>query len=88
MRLASQSDLRRAIRLAYLASEGHDSPLLGEMMIEAGVISRADLTRAIDVQKNSGRKLGEILQDSGLISAETLAESLMAQSNRPLTVRP
>jgi adsorption protein B len=88
LRLAGPSDLRRAISLAYLATEGHDSPLLGEMMIETGVISRADLTRAIDVQKNSGRKLGEILQDLGLISAETLAKSLMAQSNRPLTVRP
>jgi len=88
LRLAGPSDLRRAISLAYLVTEGHDSPLLGEMMIETGVISRADLTRAIDVQKNSGRKLGEILQDLGLISAETLAKSLMAQSNRPLTVRP
>ena len=83
LRLVSESHLRFAIARAYLSSEGHAGPLLGELLVEAGAISRANLERAIRTHKNSGRRLGETLQDLGLISAETLADALRKQAPSP-----
>jgi adsorption protein B len=82
LRLVSESHLRFAIARAYLSSEGHAGPLLGELLVEAGAISRANLERAVRSHKNSGRKLCETLQDLGLISAETLADALRKQAHK------
>ncbi len=79
LRLASQSSLRLAISRAYLVIEGQAGVLLGELLVQAGAITRADLERAIRSQKTSGRRLGETLQDMGLISPETLADALGKQ---------
>jgi adsorption protein B len=79
LRLVSESALRFAIRSAYTESEGSGWPLLGELLVEAGAISRMDLEKAIRLQKVSGHRLGETLQDMGLISPEVLADALDKQ---------
>ena len=79
LRLASRSDLRLAISNAYLSRESQAGSLLGELLLEAHVITQIDLDHVLEVQKVSGRKLGEILQDLGLISPEMLAEALQKQ---------
>ena len=79
LRLASETDLHFAISRAYLAKDGQASPLLGELLVEAGMISPAGLDRALRLQKISGRRLGEILQDLRLISPEMLAAVLQKQ---------
>lgn len=87
LRLVSESGLRLAISRAYLSSEGHAGILLGELLVEAGTISRGNLERAIQLQKTSGRRLGETLQDMGLISPEILADALRKQEISNLASR-
>lgn len=45
---------------------------LGDVLLEIGKVTRADLDRAIEVQKQTGQKLGRILIDLGTISEEDL----------------
>ncbi len=54
---------------------------IGDVLLEIGKITRADLDRAIEVQKQTGQKLGRILIDLGTISEEDLrlAYSTMLQ---------
>ena len=77
--LAAESDLRSAIPRAYLRGACSDRPLLGEMLMSAGLISEEDLCRALRVQSTNGRKLGEVLQDLGLVTAEIIEQKLAAQ---------
>src|SRR3989337_1023992 len=45
---------------------------IGDVLAELGKVSRADLDRAIEVQKQTGQKLGRILIDLGTVSEEDL----------------
>ena len=78
LRLAGRMDLRLAIARAYLEGDGR-SRLLGELLVDAGLITQEDLDKVLALQKESGKKLGEIVQDLGFISPETLATALHRQ---------
>ncbi|TLD40476.1 MAG: Type IV fimbrial assembly, ATPase PilB [Candidatus Jettenia ecosi] len=45
---------------------------IGDVLLEIGKVTRSDLDRAIEVQKQTGQKLGRILIDLGTISEEDL----------------
>src|SRR5574337_296635 len=45
---------------------------IGDVLLELGKVSRADLDRAIEVQRQTGQKLGRMLIDLGTISEEDL----------------
>ncbi|HLG30119.1 MAG TPA: ATPase, T2SS/T4P/T4SS family, partial [Candidatus Brocadiales bacterium] len=45
---------------------------IGDVLLEIGKVSRSDLDRAIEVQKQTGQKLGRILIDLGTVSEEDL----------------
>ncbi len=45
---------------------------IGDMLLEIGKVNRADLDRAVEVQRQTGQKLGRILIDLGTISEEDL----------------
>ncbi len=77
--LAAENDLRFAIPRAYLRGACSDRPVLGEMLVSAGLISEDDLCRALRVQRTNGRKLGEVLQDLGLVTAEIIQQNLTVQ---------
>ena len=47
LRIVGETDLRLAIRRAYLSQEGPGSPLLGELLVEARSISHQELERRI-----------------------------------------
>lgn len=57
---------------------------LGELLVQGGVISDAQLELALTEQKRSGRKLGPTLVDMGLISEPSLLEFLSDQLHLPL----
>ncbi|MCM1103587.1 MAG: Flp pilus assembly complex ATPase component TadA [Clostridium sp.] len=52
---------------------------IGDMLVDAGVITPEDLQRGLELQKKSGRKLGETLVEEGIVSDETLATLLADQ---------
>ena len=52
---------------------------LGDMLIEAGYITQAQLEDALKVQKASGKRLGETLIDIGLIAERDIIDVLCLQ---------
>ena len=57
--------------------------LLGDLLLEWQAIDRQDLERALDLQKQNGKKLGVLLRESGLVSEEILADVIAEQSELP-----
>jgi type IV pilus assembly protein PilB len=58
--------------------------MLGECLIEAGVIDREVLDKALWAQKTQKKKLGQILIDMGATSDDEIAQGLAGQLNIPL----
>jgi len=52
---------------------------LGDILLEAGKISVAQLNRALDAQKKTRCRLGEVLVSEGLITEEEIADVLAKQ---------
>lgn len=52
---------------------------IGDMLLEAGIITAEELQRGLELQKTSGRKLGETLVEEGIVSDEVLARALADQ---------
>ncbi len=56
---------------------------LGEILIEDGVLSKANLDEALDQQKKSGGLIGQILIKLGYISEEALVAAVARQMKVP-----
>ena len=57
---------------------------IGEVLVDAGVITQAELDDALALQRTTGQRLGEILIESGRISWLALAQAIGDQA-RPGT---
>ena len=57
--------------------------LLGELLIERRVITKKDLDKALEIQKERGGMVGEILVDLELAKEEDIAQALTAQYGFP-----
>lgn len=55
-------------------------PLLGEMLVENGVITQGQLDKALEVQHSEGGLIGIILVSQGIISEQKLVEYLAMQA--------
>ena len=56
---------------------------LGELLIEAGVITAEQRDKAMQEQKRLGKRLGETLVSLGIITEEVMAKALSAQMGLP-----
>ena len=56
--------------------------MLGELLVEAGLISRADMDEAVRKKAETGRPLGMVLMDMGLVSSEEITECLFKNMGR------
>ncbi len=56
---------------------------LGELLIEAGLITKAQRDKALKEQRRLGKRLGETLVEMGLVSEINIAEALSAQLGMP-----
>lgn len=54
---------------------------LGDILVEAEIISRKTLERALERQKADKKRLGAVLEEMGVITEEELAEALGKQFN-------
>jgi hypothetical protein len=59
-------------------------PLLGQLLVEGGVISRDQLEHALAEQKTSGGLLGEVIVAQGFASRHDIARALAEQSGLDL----
>lgn len=55
-------------------------PLLGEMLVENGVITREQMEKALEVQHSEGGLIGIILVSQGIITEQKLVEYLAMQA--------
>ena len=55
--------------------------LLGQLLIDAGVLTPGALRDALAEQSRSGRRLGEVLQRKGVVDEADVAKALSAQLN-------
>ena len=60
-----------------------DIHTIGDMILSTGKVSRADMDRALEVQKQTGQKLGRILIDLGTVSEEDLRQAYSNLLNIP-----
>lgn len=58
-------------------------PRLGEILIDYGLITYEQLTRALDRQVQSGQRLGSILEEMGYLDIDTLLNVLSRQYDLP-----
>jgi CheY-like chemotaxis protein len=56
----------------------------GEILIQAGVITKTELNAALSAQIKNGMALGRILEDEGLISDQDIVDILARQFNLPV----
>jgi CheY-like chemotaxis protein len=54
---------------------------LGDILVEAGIISNKTLERALARQKNEKKRLGIVLEEMGVITGEELIDALSKQFN-------
>jgi CheY-like chemotaxis protein len=54
---------------------------LGDILVEAEIISRKTLDKALERQKESKNRLGAVLEEMGVLTEEELAEALGSQFN-------
>ena len=52
---------------------------LGDLLIQQGLLTNEQLTRSLDEQKRSGRKLGRIVVEQGYATEEAIARALARQ---------
>jgi len=57
-------------------------PLLGEILLEKGEISKEQLDKALDIQNKDGGLIGIILVTQNAISEKKLVEYLAIQAKR------
>ena len=55
-------------------------PLLGEMLVEEGVITKEQMNKALEIQKQEGGLIGIILVSQGVITEQKLVEYLAKQA--------
>jgi hypothetical protein len=65
--------------IIYATSFGSEDELLGNLILRKRKISKADLDKAITLQKGSHKRLGTVLFEMGLLSREEVAECLKYQ---------
>lgn len=77
-------------RSTYIAAGGEDSGMgkaqkyrLGELLVQEGVISQAQLEEALTQQKQSGRKLGRVLVEGRIVTEERIATAIANQLGVP-----
>jgi hypothetical protein len=58
------------------------APQLGEMLLNYGLISQADLDRALTAQKGTKKRLGRVLVEMELVTHAQIAEVLEEQLSR------
>ena len=66
-----------------LNEPGKQQPRIGEILVNYGLISYEQLTRALDRQVQSGRRLGSIFEEMGYLDIDTLLNILSNQCGLP-----
>lgn len=75
----------RGDRIATIGSKEMRKGKLGQMLIDAELISKDQLKKAVDMQKILGGKLASIIVKLGFVTDEALTKFLAKKENLPIT---
>ncbi|MEE9343832.1 MAG: polysaccharide biosynthesis tyrosine autokinase [Gammaproteobacteria bacterium] len=64
----------------------HSQEILGEILLEAGVITSSDVTRILETQKKTSKKFGEVAVQLGLVKQNELQNALSKQVGYPCII--
>ncbi|KJR42354.1 type IV-A pilus assembly ATPase PilB [Candidatus Magnetoovum chiemensis] len=78
--VATPIEIRKSINKFYNKAEINK---LGDILLKAGVITKDQMSRALDMQKNSYKRLGDILIDLGYVTDKAIAHALSRQLGIP-----
>jgi CheY-like chemotaxis protein len=78
--LNKQCNLRAIPQQSWTGSAAGKKPL-GNLLVEAGIISVKTLERALAAQKKTDKRLGTLLNEMGVVTEEEILEALARQSN-------
>lgn len=56
---------------------------IGEILVEAGIVSDDQITKALELQRTQGKRLGEVLLHEGLVTPRDLVRALAVQFDLP-----
>jgi len=70
-------------RLAGILRKYHKGILMGQLLLDAGLITEEKLDIALAKQAESGKRLGEVLLELGFVMEGDLAKTLAQQLNLP-----
>ncbi len=56
---------------------------LGDLLVQQGLITEAQLTQALEAQRSTGRKLGRMVIDNGWVDESQIAKALAKQLRAP-----
>lgn len=76
--------MQSAIHLPQELAPAETAPRLGDLLIAEGLVSRADVAKALTFQQQFGGRLGSVLVRLGSISEESLLPVLSRQLGMPL----
>jgi type IV pilus assembly protein PilB len=62
----------------------NSQPKLGDILVQAGVITESQLSDTLKKQKYTGKRVGELLVSEGIITEVRLAEALSTQLKLPM----
>jgi cellulose synthase/poly-beta-1,6-N-acetylglucosamine synthase-like glycosyltransferase len=84
-RLGSAIEIRPATRadIHEAMLRAHGRTALGDQLLESGLVSRAQLSTALDVANRTGVRIGEALISLGILSEDELGEALARQRGMP-----
>ncbi|HUM24531.1 MAG TPA: type II secretion system protein GspE, partial [Saccharofermentans sp.] len=57
---------------------------LGDILIESGFLTAAELAEALSAQKDTGKRLGEVITEMGLMSEFDVLRAVSSQYNYPI----
>jgi len=82
----NSDDLTKALhsQSSYITSRAHNSPRIGEVLLEEKLITQEQLDSALfEQQQGSNKKIGQILVEMGVISTESLHIALAHKLSIP-----
>lgn len=56
---------------------------IGEILVELDIVSDVEISRALEVQRTSGKRLGEVLLNEGIVKPRDLVRALAVQFGLP-----
>lgn len=79
--LNKQCNLRAIPQQSWTGSAAAGNKPLGNLLVEAGIISVKTLERVLAAQKKTDKRLGTLLNEMGIVTEEEILEALARQSN-------